>query len=166
VAEATLHFLCGKAGAGKSTLAKRLAGEHEALLICEDVWLVRLFGEQMKTFDDYKLFSQRLRAVVGPLAIELLASGRSVVLDFPANTRAARAWFRSLSEQARALHTLHYLDTPANTCLARIAGRNMARPEGSHQLSEQDFLHISSFFEPPGQDEGLHVQRYAEQASP
>jgi len=38
-----LHFMCGKAGAGKSTLAQALAIEHNAILICEDVWMARLF---------------------------------------------------------------------------------------------------------------------------
>ena len=30
---ACLHFLCGKAGAGKSTLATALAGDYGAILI-------------------------------------------------------------------------------------------------------------------------------------
>jgi predicted kinase len=157
---AMLHFLCGKAGAGKSTLAQRLAREHDAMLLCEDVWLTRLFGDRMKTFEDYKLFSQRLKTVVGPLVIELLASGRSVVLDFPANTRTSRAWFRSVFEQAGVPHTLHYVDTPVQTCLERIAERNVTRPEGSHHLSEEDFAHVSSFFQAPGEEEGFQVKRY------
>ena len=51
----TLHFFCGKAGAGKTTVASRLAQDHGAILISEDIWLMRLFGDQMKTFDDYKI---------------------------------------------------------------------------------------------------------------
>jgi predicted kinase len=35
----SLHFMCGKAGAGKSTLSKALALQHDAALICEDIWL-------------------------------------------------------------------------------------------------------------------------------
>ncbi|MFN7696044.1 MAG: AAA family ATPase, partial [Burkholderiales bacterium] len=38
----TLHFFCGKAGAGKSTLAARIAQETGAVLISEDVWMTRL----------------------------------------------------------------------------------------------------------------------------
>ena len=163
---ATLHFLCGKAGAGKSTVATRLAQQHDAVLLCEDVWLARLYGEEMKTFEDYRRYAQRLKTVVGPLAIELLASGRSVVLDFPANTRTSRAWFRSVLEQAGVPHVLHLLDTPEATCLARIAERNVARPEGSHHLTEEDFRHISSFFEAPADDEGFAVRRHAPQPGP
>ncbi|MCG2593956.1 ATP-binding protein [Ramlibacter sp. XY19] len=154
----TLHFLCGKAGAGKSTLARRLAEEEAALLIVEDVWLARLYGDEMQTFDDYRVRALRLRSVVGPLVIELLRAGRPVVLDLPANTRAARAWFRSLFEAAGAPHLLHFADVPDRTCLARIAVRNRERPEGSHELSEADFAHITSFFEPPQADEGFRIR--------
>ncbi|MGC1174617.1 AAA family ATPase [Polaromonas sp.] len=34
----TLHFFCGKAGAGKSTIASRLAQDHGAILLSEDIW--------------------------------------------------------------------------------------------------------------------------------
>lgn len=157
---ACLHFFCGKAGAGKSTVAKSLAAAEQAILISEDVWLVRLYGDQMHTFDDYKRFSQRLKAVVGPLAIELLQSGRAVVLDFPANTKATRAWFRSLVDASGADHVLHFVDSADATCLARIAQRNVERPEGSHHLTPEQFATISSWFEAPAEEEGFRVRRH------
>ncbi|MCB1034249.1 MAG: ATP-binding protein [Acidobacteria bacterium] len=156
-----LHFFCGKAGAGKSTLAAKLAKDLGAVLLSEDVMLSRLFGDQMKVFDDYLRFSRRLKTVVGPLTAELLAAGRSVVLDFQANTRASRAWFLSVCGQVGATHVLHYLDTADSTCLQRIAERNVERPEGSHFLSEEDFRLVTSFFEPPT-EEGLNVRVYRE----
>jgi len=158
---ACLHFLCGKAGAGKSTLARALAETHHAILICEDVWLARLFGDRMKTFDDYRTFAQRAKAVVGPLVIDLLVAGQTVVLDYPANTRASRAWFRSLCEAAGADHMLHFVDVPDRVCLQRIGQRNTERPEGSHHLSEDDFVHISSFFEAPEAAEGFRTEVHA-----
>ncbi|NQY94782.1 MAG: ATP-binding protein, partial [Campylobacteraceae bacterium] len=35
----TLHFFSGKMAAGKSTLAKQLAKENNAILLIEDEWL-------------------------------------------------------------------------------------------------------------------------------
>jgi predicted kinase len=64
----TLHFFCGKAGSGKTTVAARLAQDHNAILISEDIWLTRLYGDQMRTFDDYIRFSGKLKTVIGPLA--------------------------------------------------------------------------------------------------
>jgi len=158
---ACLHFLCGKAGAGKSTLARALAKAHHAILISEDLWLARLFGDQMKTFDDYKSYAQRAKTVVGPLVIDLLTAGQNVVLDFPANTRTSRAWFRSLYGAAGADHVLHYVEASDRTCLQRIDKRNTERPEGSHHLTEEDFVHISSFFEAPEQAEGFRIEVHA-----
>jgi predicted kinase len=156
----TLHFFCGKAGAGKTTVAAGLAQDHGAILLSEDVWLLELYGDEMKTFDDYVRVSKRLKAVVGPLVVDLLRAGQSVVLDFQANTRAGRRWFRSLFEQASVDHVLHFVNTPDAVCLERIARRNVERPPGSHHLTEDDFMHISSFFQPPEEAEGFNVRQY------
>ena len=48
-----LHMLCGKAAAGKSTLARRLADAPATVLISEDVWLARLDKPEMQTVEDY-----------------------------------------------------------------------------------------------------------------
>ncbi|MBC5782332.1 ATP-binding protein [Ramlibacter sp. USB13] len=158
---ACLHLFCGKAGAGKSTLAATVAASAGAVLISEDVWLARLYGDQMHTFEVYRRCSLRLRSVVQPLAVDLLRGGRSVVLDFPANTRASRAWLRAVIDEAGAGHVLHFIDSADAVCLERIEKRNVERPEGSHHLTQEQFAYISSFFEPPGEEEGFEVRRYA-----
>jgi len=157
----TLHFFCGKAGAGKTTIASRLAKDHNAILISEDVCMVRLFGDQMKTFDDYIRLSKRLKDVVGPITKDLLVAGQSVVLDFQANTKTGRSWFRSVFEQAAAEHILHFVNISDETCLVQIAKRNGERPEGSHHLTEQDFIHISSYFQAPEESEGFNIVIHA-----
>jgi predicted kinase len=142
----TLHFFCGKPGAGKTTLASQLARDHDAMLISEDIWLLRLFGDEMKVFGDYVRVSRRLKA------------GRSVVLDFQANTQAGRAWFRTVFEQAAAGHVLHLLNTPDATCLERIARRNIEGPEGAHHVTKEVFVQVSSFFQAPEAHEGFNVR--------
>ena len=159
----TLHFFCGKAGAGKTTVASRIAQEHRAVLISEDVWLIRLYGDQMKTFDDYIRVSTKVKTVIGPLTVDLLNAGLSVVLDFQANTKAGRAWFRSVFEQARCAHVLHFVSTSDKTCLERICLRNVERPEGSHHLTEEQFFQISSYFEAPDETEGFNIKMHANQ---
>ena len=158
---ATLHFFCGKAGAGKTTVATSLAQEHSAILVSEDIWMLRLFGDQMKTFDDYIHFSPKLRAVIGPHVTQLLKAGCDVVMDFQANTKAGRRFFRSIFEQAGAAHVLHHVQTPDWLCLERIARRNIERPDGSHHLTEQDFIQISSHFQTPEDGEGFNVMIHA-----
>lgn len=156
----TLHFMCGKAGAGKSTIAKNIASAEKAILISEDIFLSRLFGPEMKSFDDYLVFSKRLKTVIEPLVIEMLLAEHSVVLDFPANTVKSRDWFRSMFSCASASHQLHFVDTPDLICLERIAERNIDRPEGSHQLTVDQFNYITSFFESPKSSEGFNIASY------
>jgi len=96
----TLYLLCGKIAAGKSTLARRLAARRATLLIGEDHWTSNLFSGDLKTIEDYGRCSARLRAAMGPLIVDILRQGLSIVLDFPANTVSYRNWMRSLITQA------------------------------------------------------------------
>jgi len=62
---ATLHFFCGKAGAGKTTVASRLAQDDSVILISEDIWMLRLSGDQMThhlTEDDFVHISSFFQA--------------------------------------------------------------------------------------------------------
>jgi predicted kinase len=154
--KATLHMLCGKIAAGKSTLAAELAEADRGLLVSEDFWTSRLFAPEMKEVSDYLRFSRRLREAMGPHLTEILRAGLSVVLDFPANTRANRAWMRGIAEAAGADALLHYLDVPDETCRARLHERN-ARGDHDFAATDEQFDLIVSYFEPPAEDGGVVI---------
>jgi hypothetical protein len=105
-----LHMLCGKIGAGKSTLAKALAAQEASVLISEDAWLDALFGDRMATGADYMQYAAKLRTILAPHVADLLSAGVCVVLDFPANTVDQRAWMRDLVAETGTDHALHVLD--------------------------------------------------------
>ena len=152
----TLHLLCGKIAAGKSTLAAELARKPGTVLIAEDEWLSTLFGDQMCSVADYVRLSDKLRSVMGPHVAMVLRAGVSVVLDFPANTVGLRRWMRGIVEDAGADHVLHYLDLEDDVCIARLRVRNRA---GTHQFAASDaqFHQINAAFVPPSVDEGFNV---------
>jgi len=108
----TLHLLCGKIAAGKSTLTSALGEQPHTVVVKEDFWLARLYPGEQNNFADYVRNATRLRDAMSAHLVDLLRSGLSVVLDFPANTPASRAWMRSLFEEAGCGHQLHYLDVP------------------------------------------------------
>jgi predicted kinase len=157
----TLHFLCGKMAAGKSTLAKQLAQQHRALLISEDIWLQRLYGDEITDFNDYLLYSRRLKSALTAHIIEILQQDVSVVLDFPANVPAIRQWIREIFEAAQAEHVLHFVNTPNARCLAQLNTRNLAKPEGSIAMSAEQFAQITALFVEPAAEEGFNIQHYS-----
>ena len=153
----TLHMLCGRIASGKSTLASELGRQDRTVLLREDDWLSGLYGDQMTTIADYVRCTARLQAVIGPHVAELLSAGVSVVLDFQANTREARAWMRGILEQTQAAHVLHVLDVSEDVCLARLRTRNAS---GTHPFNVTDaqFHQISRHFALPTEDEGFEVR--------
>jgi predicted kinase len=156
----TLHFIAGKLASGKSTLAKDIAREHEAILISEDVWLSRLYPDV--TFDllTYLKLSAVLRATLAPHLVDLLLHGVSIVLDFAGNVPRDRAWVRSIFEAAKAPHILHYIIASDAVCKARLRQRNAALPDGAQHTTDEQFDIITAYFVPPDAAEGFSVREY------
>lgn len=155
---ATLYFFCGKMGAGKSTRAISLAAEKNAVLISEDAWLAQLYPEQINTFDDYRVYSARLRPLVESLVQRILSAGSNVVLDFAANTPGQRKWFKALCQDIGANGLLVYIEASDEVCLAQIAKRRQQQPERAHFDNEAVFKQVNSFFQEPRPDEGFNIQ--------
>ncbi|MCJ2057147.1 ATP-binding protein [Methylobacterium sp. J-048] len=154
--DTTLHLVCGKIAAGKSTLTASLGAHPGTIVAAEDRWLARLYPGEQADLADYVRHSTRLRSVMGPHVVELLRAGLSVVLDFPANTRASRAWMRTLFEEAGVAHRLHYLDVADEVCRARLRARNAS---GTHDFTVTDaqFELFAQYFVAPTEEEGFTV---------
>jgi predicted kinase len=157
---ATLHFICGKAGAGKSTLARELGRTLPAIVICEDEWMTTL-GFEVRSLEDYRTASGRCQKLMGSLVPDLLRLGVPVVLDFAANTVQRRAWVRSLFEAAGADHVLYWLDGTDAECLDNVHRRNQEKPAGVYwgQVSDELFHAVTPHFVPPAPDEGFNLVR-------
>jgi predicted kinase len=157
VNEATkLYLLCGKIAAGKTTLARELAARPSTILISEDHWTSKLFADDLKTIDDYSRLSARLRSAMGPHVVDILSIGVSVVLDFPANIASYRDWMRSMFENAKVAHELHFLDAPDAICKQRLHERNTSGKHPFH-VSDAEYDLFASYFEPPQSSEGFNI---------
>jgi len=154
--EPVLHLVCGKIASGKSTLTRALAANTGAVRLSEDEWLAALFGDQMTSLPDFVRCSAKLRDVMEPHILDLLAARVSVVMDFQANTIDGRQWLRSLVDRSGVEHVLHYLDVPDVECKARLARRNASGKHEFH-VTEAQFDDITSHFVPPSEDEGFKL---------
>jgi predicted kinase len=155
---ATLHFVSGKAGAGKTTVARQIARTTPALLICEDEWMVRL-ADPIENLQQYLTAATRLRRVIAPLCVNLLKLGTSVVFDFAANTASDRQWVRSIFETAAADHRLHYVRADDDACKVRVRQRNLEKPDGLFfgVVTDQQVDEVNKFFAPPTAAEGFTI---------
>jgi len=157
---AKLMFLCGKMAAGKSTLAREVAHRENAVLLVQDDLLDHLFPAEITDIPGFVKYSSRLRNALGPHVCALLSKGISVVLDFPGNTRAQRAWFRELFERAGAEHELHFVDASDALCKSQLKQRSKDVPAGTPWTTAAEFEAVTAYFQPPSEDEGFNVVRH------
>jgi predicted kinase len=152
--------MCGKMASGKSTLARELAAQENAVLLVQDELLNHLFPGEITDISEFVKYSSRLKNALGPHICALLSKGISVVLDFPANTRAQRAWFRELFERANAEHQLHYVDASDALCKRQLKGRSEDLPACSRWTTDAEFETITAYFQPPSEEERFNLIRH------
>jgi predicted kinase len=138
-ASAKLTFLCGKMAAGKSTLARELALRENTVLLVQDEFLAALFPGEITDIKGFVKYSSRLQNALTPHVCALLSKGISVVLDFPGNTKAQRAWFRDLIERAHVVHELHFIDASDALCKSQLRDRSKALPAGTPWTTDADY---------------------------
>jgi len=148
-------FMCGPAGSGKSTYARRL----------EDEGMVRLsFDEEMwrRGITDVPLppeLRDEIEAGLRSQLLELVAAGTDIVLDFSFWSRRMRDDYRALLAPTGVVPETVYLATARETVLARVRARRGEHADDfvlTEELAAQYFDH----FEPPSPEEGpLRVVR-------
>ena len=157
---AKLIFLCGKMAAGKSTLARVLAKRENAVLLVQDEFLEALFPGEITDIPGFVKCCSRLQGALAPHICALLAREISVVLDFAANTKAQREWFRELIDLAKVEHELHFVDAPDALCISQLAKRSKSLPAGAPWTTAAEFGAITAYFQSPSEDEHFNVIRH------
>ena len=119
---AKLVLICGKLCCGKTTYAKRLAKEIQAVrLSCDDIML-SLFGKDLG--DKHDEVTQRVQRFLLKQSLEMLEAGVSVIVDFGFWRKAQREEFASLYAQHAIKPEWHYIDIDDETWRRNIAKRN------------------------------------------
>ena len=140
----TLHLICGLPGAGKTTLAKQLEREKDAVRLCPDEWIIALLPPHYTTKERDRL-RDPVEALQWTVAERLLTIGVDVVIEWGLWTRRDRD---DLRERARSLGVtvkLYYLDE----LVRRIEARNRSVPDGSFLVPPEELAEWYRDFETP-----------------
>lgn len=142
-------FMCGPAGSGKSTIARRLEAEGMVRLsFDQEAWKRGI--RQMPLSDDA---SREIESDLRERLVGLVREGRDAVLDFSFWSRAMREEWRGLLKSFGVIPETIYLPTDRATCLDRVMAR--ARAHGDdYVLDPETVLVYFDHFEPPTADEG------------
>ena len=135
----------------------RASRSGNAVLLVQDELLDRLFPGEIIDIPGFVKYSSRLKDALTSHICSLLAKDISVVLDFPANAKAQRAWFRLLFETADVKHELHFVDAPDGLCKRQLKSRSEHLPPGTPWTTEAEFDAIAAYFQPPSTDEAFNV---------
>ena len=153
-------FLTGKMASGKSTFAKAYAEEINAIVLSEDKILESLFSEEIKTIQDYVLYSNKIKDFIIDIVKTLVNKNIHVILDFPGNTIKQRAWFKNIIKETKANHQLIFLDIDDETCLKQLLKRSSELPSRNHFDTKETFYQLKTFFQEPTDDEGFNIKVY------
>lgn len=120
---ARLIIICGLPGAGKTTLSRQLEGQHAAIRMCPDEWMLEM-GIDLYD-EDARAKIERLQWKVTQ---DLLKLGHTVIIEWGTWGRSERD---ELREGARALGAkveLRFLDAPIEVLYERAQRRKMEDP--------------------------------------
>jgi predicted kinase len=149
---ATLFLICGLPGAGKTTLAKKLEHEQQALRLCPDEWISQILKD---TLDQEEL--DRLRSPVETLQWEVakpvLTLGVHVILENGFWSREERKHYRLQAEALGANVELRFLEVSKNELWKRLSKRNAELPSGTFVVTKEQLELWWSWFEPPTKEE-------------
>jgi predicted kinase len=95
---ATLHLMVGLPCSGKTTYARRLAREVQALLLTTDLWHLTLFGDDVGD-DEHDTRHARIEEIMWDVARHVLVLGGDVVLDFGCWARVERDDYRRRAKE-------------------------------------------------------------------
>ncbi len=150
--QGTLILICGLPGSGKTTLAKRLESERDAIRLCPDEWI-----EQLLAHPDDIAERDRLRDPVEDLQWDLaqtyLSKGLTVILEYGFWSEEERTILALTAVELGAKVELHYLEAGHDELWRRIQKRNAGLEESTWKMTREDAELGWRIFRAPMQDE-------------
>jgi predicted kinase len=151
---------CGKVCSGKSTFASRLKREQGFHHFSSDVWMLHFYEPTA----DRELFDERLarcEAMIYSISEDLLAGGRSVVLDAGFWKRSERDALRTRFEALGHRVSVVYFPVTLERQLAYMNRRNAEDAGGVYRFDRETVIALNAFFEEPAGEAVLTADTFS-----
>ncbi|HBH94615.1 MAG TPA: ATP-binding protein [Ruminococcaceae bacterium] len=151
---AKVILICGKICCGKSTYAKNLRSQNNAVVLSVDEIMLALFGQYVgEKHDEY---CENLQKYLFKKSLELIETGTNVILDWGFWQRDEREEAKSFFERRNINCELHYIDISDQAWAERVKKRNLTTEHGEptdYYIDENLAKKFNSMFEPPSEEE-------------
>ncbi|MBQ8122729.1 MAG: ATP-binding protein [Ruminococcus sp.] len=151
---AEVIMMCGRICSGKSTYAKKLSREKNAVILSVDEITLALFpegaGEMLDTY------VERAEQLLYRKSLEIVSLGINVILDLGFWTASQRQFARRFYRENHIDCQLHFLDISEEVWQRRIAERNKLVTEGkvsAYYVDKGLAEKFAGIFESPSEDE-------------
>jgi predicted kinase len=147
----TVHMIHGYLGVGKTTFARQLEAQAQALRLTHDEWMLRLYGEDPPVAQFSEL-AERVSERLEFVWTRSVTCGVDVVLDLNFWSRNQRDHVRSLAVELGVDVKLYRLECSDDEAWERISRRNESLSD-SLFISRNTFEILRDRFEPLHNDE-------------
>ena len=151
---AKVIMTCGRICCGKSTYARKLQENRNAVILSIDEITLAMFPEG--TGEMHDTYVNRAEQYLLALSLQILKSGVDVILDWGLWTRAQRERLRAFYTEHGVENEIHYLRISTEEWERRIRKRNTQQKEEEPQayfVDEGLLRKVESMFEEPSDAE-------------
>lgn len=151
---AKVILICGKICCGKTTYAKKLCTQNNAVLLSVDEITLALFGQHCG--DKHDEYVERTEKYLLKKSLELIKNYINVVLDWGFWTKAERLAVKEFYKSRNIECELHYIDVSDETWKYRLNKRNnavLAEETSAYYIDDSLAAKFASIFEVPNEAE-------------
>jgi predicted kinase len=140
----TLFLMVGLPATGKTSAARRLEVEHDALRLTKDEWIKALYRD-----GNPSSVSDVIEGRLIHIGLRVLELGNNVVIDFGLWSRDERSALRKAAADRGATVVMHYFKVPRAEQRKRLDQRQADEPHTTWPISDEELSGWTNILQVP-----------------